>query len=146
MTLVLTHASISTGMPPAHCRSQGSGRVLNCLGFTDVMPVARVVGACLAFACMAIACTSAAQARPKSDEQCLGQAEVRELVSQKIVLAPAPILKKARAAGGSGAKVLRALLCRRDGQYIYRISLLRRDGRVVHQAVSARAIRTDAPR
>lgn len=85
-------------------------------------------------------------ARPKSDDQCLSQAEVRELVSQKAVTAPGPVLRKARAAAGPGAKVLRAVLCRRDGQYVYRVTLLMRDGKVVHQAVVARPARSDPPR
>lgn len=87
-----------------------------------------------------------AVARPKGDDQCLSQAEVRELVSQKTVTAPGPVLRKARAAAGPGAKVLRAVLCRRDGQYVYRVAILMRDGRVVHQVVVARPGRSDPPR
>ena len=119
--------------------------MLNCLGLPEMTSAIRMLGLCLAFACLATE-TSQAQARPRNDDQCLGQGEVRELVSQKAVLPPDVVLRKARATVGPGAKVLRALLCRRDGQYVYRLTLLRRDGRVIHQVVNARAPRPDAPR
>jgi len=119
--------------------------VFNCLVLPDATSVIKALGLCLVFASLA-AGTSQAQARPKSDDQCLGQAEVRDLVNQNAVLPPEVVLRKARATVGPGAKVLRALLCRREGQYVYRLTLLRRDGRVIHQVVSARPARSDAPR
>ncbi|MGV2980282.1 PepSY domain-containing protein [Camelimonas sp. ID_303_24] len=109
------------------------------------MSAIKALGLCLALASLT-AEPSQAQARPKSDDQCLGQGEVRELVNQNAVLSPELVLRKARATVGPGAKVLRALLCRREGQYVYRLTLLRRDGRVIHQVVSARPVRPDAPR
>lgn len=99
--------------------------------------VAVVVFACLAGGAAAADDRAAAPG-------CLSQAEMREVLAQKAVIAPLVAVRAARAK--SGGKVIRASLCRNDNEFVYQITTLRRDGRVVRVTVDGRSGRIEASR
>ena len=84
-----------------------------------------------------LACVGPARADGRAVMQaCLSSQDEREIVQAKGVVAPAAALRAARQALPR-ADVVRARLCRRDGQLVYVIVSLREDGRVAYVTVDA---------
>jgi uncharacterized membrane protein YkoI len=73
----------------------------------------------------------AGSARPA----CLSEAEIREEVAAKRVIAQVAALRAARAAGGGEA--VRARLCHGEKGLVYAITSLKRDGKVLRIDVDA---------
>lgn len=62
------------------------------------------------------------------DEDCLSEAEVRDVVTNRVVIPQIQALRLARSSTGGDA--IRASLCRVDGSFIYVITMLARDGKL----------------
>src|SRR5206468_1856746 len=56
--------------------------------------------------------------RDESPESCLSQAEIREMVAKRTVIAPTAAIRTARAVA-SGGRIIRASLCRMGDELIY---------------------------
>lgn len=76
--------------------------------------------------------------RSGSREVCLSQAEARQAVTQKTVIAPAVAMRAARSFA-AGGRIIRASLCRTDDQLAYHITTLEKDGRVIRVTVDGRS-------
>lgn len=78
---------------------------------------------------LALALASGASARAAEIEpDCLNEAEVREVVTNRVVIPQIQALRLARSTIGGDA--IRASLCRADGGLIYIITMLARDGKL----------------
>lgn len=64
----------------------------------------------------------------ETDPDCLTEAEVREVVTNRVVIPQIQALRLARTSTGGDA--IRASLCRVDGGLIYIITMLARDGKL----------------
>ena len=64
----------------------------------------------------------------EGDPDCLTEAEVREVVTNRVVIPQIQALRVARSTTGGDA--IRASLCRVDGGFIYIITMLARDGKL----------------
>lgn len=64
----------------------------------------------------------------EAEPDCLTEAEVREVVTNRVVIPQIQALRLARTTTGGDA--IRASLCRMDGGLIYIITMLARDGKL----------------
>ena len=64
----------------------------------------------------------------EAEPDCLNEAEVREVVTNRVVIPQIQALRLARTTTGGDA--IRASLCRMDGGLIYIITMLARDGKL----------------
>ncbi|MFO1149269.1 MAG: hypothetical protein U1E62_12920 [Alsobacter sp.] len=116
---------------PSHASSRGPVLLRALLAASAVL-VAPVAAAPPAFAeDLAETKAEAKQARPA----CLSEAEIREEVAAKRVIAQVAALRAARAAGGGEA--VRARLCNGEKGLVYVITSLKRDGKVLRIDVDA---------
>jgi uncharacterized membrane protein YkoI len=95
--------------------------------FATVLPGARLAGA-------EELVETKAEAN-SAQRACLSEAEIREEVAAKRVIAQVAALRAARAAGGGEA--VRARLCRGEKGLVYAITSLKRDGKVLRIDVDA---------
>ncbi|MCP8937734.1 PepSY domain-containing protein [Alsobacter sp. SYSU M60028] len=82
-----------------------------------------------------IAAQGAEAASAGKTHGCLNEAEIREEVAAKRVIAQVAALRAARSQVGGEA--VRARLCRSDAGLVYSITALKRDGKVVRVLVDA---------
>ncbi len=81
-----------------------------------------------------------AQIKPEnwSTGDCLSEADLREAVAEKRVIAPFAAIRAAREVIPR-AEIQRASLCRHDDKLVYRLTALRRDGQFVQVTVDAQS-------
>lgn len=87
-----------------------------------------------------------AQVQPHArGESCLSDADLREAVADKRVIAPLAAIRAAREVIPR-AEIQRASLCRHDERLVYLLTALRRDGHFVQVMVDALSGQVDGPR
>jgi hypothetical protein len=73
--------------------------------------------------------------KPPKASRCLTEAEIREEVAAKRIIAQVVALRAARAAGGGEA--VKARVCRGENGLVYAITSLKRDGKVLRIDIDA---------